>query len=255
MSPKQNNLLIDHLDQILTGDELDAAENLIRNDDEAAREWKLLQFTVANIKEAALYEQITAVKNEYNSNRQKINEQHRPGGIVRTIAQRILRVAAILLLVTISTALFKYISVNNTSIYDDYYSAYSLNTSRTVGNDNILYNAYRDKKWEEVIHIVKAADKNSKHFFLAGIAHLELKQYSQAITSFNSVISKNYSSGDDYFNDEAEYYLALSYLASKEGDKALTILDKIKKDQNHLYNDAVNKMGLDFTILKIKARK
>jgi tetratricopeptide (TPR) repeat protein len=255
MSPKENNLLIDHLDQLLTGEEVDTVKNLITNDEEAAKEWKLLNFTVANIKEAGLYEQITAVRNEYNINRQKVNEQHRRGGVVRTMSQKILRVAAILLLVTMSTALFKYISVNNTSIYNDYYSAYNLNTSRTGGSDNLLDNAYRDKKWEEVISIVKTANKNSKHFFLSGIAHLELKQYTHAIASFKSVISNNSSSGDDYFNDEAEYYLAMSYLASKEGEKALTILDKIQKDKNHLYNDAVNKMGLDFTILKIKERK
>ena len=254
MSPKQNNLLIDHLDQTLTGTDLDAVENLIKNDEAAAQEWKLLQFTVANIKEAGLYEQVTAVKNEYNS-RQKINEKPRTG-IVRSMSQRVMRVAAILLLVTISAALLKYMSVNNSSLYNDYYSTYNLSTSRTAGNDNLLDNTYRDKKWSEVITIVQdISNRNSKHFFLAGIAHLELKQYTQAIASFKSVITKNSISGDDYFNDEAEYYLAMSYLASKQGDKALIILDKINKDRKHVYNNAVDKMGLDFTILTLKERK
>jgi tetratricopeptide (TPR) repeat protein len=255
MSPQENNLLIDYLDQSLEGSELNAVENLIRNDEAAAREWKLLKFTVAGLQDAGLYEQITAVKKEY-SNTKKADQQTGKKGILVTMSQRVLRVAAVLLLLSISAALFKYISVNNTSIYNEYYSSYELNTSRTAGENDQLDNAFRDRKWGEVITIVKGvADKNSKHFFVAGVANMELKQYEQAINSFKTLLENNISSGDDYFNDEAEYYLAMSYLAHNEGNKALAILEKIKKDKSHLYHEAVNKMGLDFTIFSLKEHK
>lgn len=255
MSSKETNLLIDHLDQTLTGAELQVIEDLIRNDQAVANEWNLLRFTVANIKDAGLYEQITAVRNQLGRE-QKIHQTVRTTGIVRTMAQKVMRVAAAFLLLCMSVALVKYMSVSNSSMYNEYYSAYNLNTTRSAGKDDVLDNAYRSKNWQEVIKISNGiSDKTSKHFFLSGIAQLELKQYPNAIESFKSVVEKNRSTGDDYFNEDAHYYLAMSYLANKEGDKALVILEGIKKDKNHLYNGVVKKMGIDFTVLALKERK
>jgi hypothetical protein len=255
MSPIEKNLLIDHLDQTLSGAELQAIEDLIKKDEEASREWSVLQFTVANIKDAGLYEQISLAKDQF-SNEQKIYQKPRTTGIVISMSQKIMRVAAAFLLLCMSVAVVKYMSVTNTSIYNDYYSTYNLNTTRAAGNDDVLDNAYRTKQWDEVINITRdIKDKSSKHFFLSGIAHMELKQYPDAIGAFKSVVEKNRSTGDDYFNDDAHFYLAMSYLANKEGDKALLILEAIKKEPGHLYNGVVKKMGIDFTVLALKERK
>lgn len=53
MSPNQTNLLIDHLDQTLVGSQLNEIEQLILNDEEAGKEWQLLQFTASNIRKLA----------------------------------------------------------------------------------------------------------------------------------------------------------------------------------------------------------
>jgi tetratricopeptide (TPR) repeat protein len=256
MLSNENNLLIDHLDKTLGGDELSAIEQLIRNDESVANEWQWLQFTAANIREAGLYDQVTAVRNQYTADKGKVSEERTKGGIVRTMSQRMMRVAAVLLFVCISATLYKYISVNDSGVYNKYYSSYDLPTSRSGGNQELLDNAYRNNKWAEVITLVnRVKDKSSKHFFLAGIANLELKQYPKAIQSFESVMTKNSASDDDYFGEEAEYYLAMSYLANKEANKALPIIEKIKKDKSHLFNETVNKMGLDFKILQLKEGK
>ncbi|MBC7829777.1 MAG: tetratricopeptide repeat protein [Chitinophagaceae bacterium] len=255
MSPNNANLLIDHLDKSLEGKELEEVDQLIRNDEEAANEWKLLQFTASNIYEAGLYAQVAAVKDQYAAGKSNVGSQRTNGGIVRTMTRKMMRVAAVLLFVSISAVLYKYISVNDSKLYNEYYSSYELNTTRSLGDDNGLDNAYKNKNWNDVVAIVNGIqDKSSKHFFLAGVANLELKQYGQAINAFQSVINKNQVAGDDYFGDEAGYYLAMSYLANREADKAVPILEKIKKDKSHLYNQAVSKMGMDFTILAFKAR-
>jgi hypothetical protein len=50
--------------------------------------------------------------------------------------------------------------------------------------------------------------------------------------------------------------MALVYLANNEAAKALPLLEKIKADKNHLYNEKVNGMStVDIDILKYKADK
>jgi tetratricopeptide (TPR) repeat protein len=88
------------------------------------------------------------------------------------------------------------------------------------------------------------------------MANLELKKYSEAIDAFGQVIAANAKSGDNYFQDEAEYYLALAYLASNQATKAMPLLEKIRADKNHLYNEKVNTMSsIDFGILRYKTGK
>ena len=256
MSPNESNLLVDHLDRTLDGTELHAAEQLIRNDEQAAAEWQLLQFTAGNIREAGLYEQVRSVRKEYEASKKEVVAVKSTGGIVRSMNQKLMRVAAVFVLVTFSVTLFKFLSVSDRSVYENYYSSYELHTSRGLNTDDRLDNAYKDRKWSEVLSIVNGIqEKNNKHHFLAGMAGHELKQYDQAINSFQSVLNQNRVSGDDYFNEEAEYYLAMSYLASKEADKGIAILEKINKDKSHQYNQAVGKMGIDFKILRLKERK
>jgi tetratricopeptide (TPR) repeat protein len=256
MSPNESNLLVDHLDRTLEGAELQAVEQLIRNDEQAAAEWQLLQFTVSNIREAGLYEQVRSVREEYAASNKEVVATKSTGGIVRSINQKLMRVAAVFVLVTFSVTFYKFLSVSDRGVYENYYASYELHTSRSLNVDDRLDNAYKDRKWSEVLTIVNGMpEKNNKHHFLAGMAALELKQYDPAINSFQSVLDQNRISGDDYFNEEAEYYLAMSYLANKEADKGVIILDKISKDKNHQYHQAVAKMGIDFKILRLKERK
>jgi hypothetical protein len=58
------------------------------------------------------------------------------------------------------------------------------------------------------------------------------------------------------FQDETEYYLAMSYLANSEAAQALPILEKIKADKNHLYNERVeNISSIDLKVLDLKSDK
>ena len=256
MSPNESNLLVDHLDRNLDGAELHAIEQLIRNDEQAAAEWQLLQFTASNIREAGLYEQVRSVRKEYEASKNEVVTAKSSGGIVRTMNQKLMRVAAVFVLVTFSVTFYKYLSVSDRSVYENYYASYELHTSRGLNTEDRLDNAYKDRKWSEVLTIVNSLqEKNNKHHFLGGMAALELKQFDQAINSFQSVLNQNRVLADDYFSEEAEYYLAMSYLANKDAGKGVAILEKISKDKSHQFNQTVAKMGIDFKILRLKERK
>jgi hypothetical protein len=53
-------------------------------------------------------------------------------------------------------------------------------------------------------------------------------------------VSKNRDLKSPVFSDEAEYYLALSYIRNRDYDLAIPILEKIKDHPIHIYHEKVD---------------
>jgi Tetratricopeptide repeat len=255
MSQNKEQILIDHLDGVLKGEELREAETLIQTDQEMAQEWQYLHFAVAAIREAGLQERVAGVRKQYQASMAKQSKSQ--GAVVRHLYRNVLRVAACVLILIGAATVYKYISVSSVSVYNKYYTSFELNTSRGVEHTDAMDRAYQNKNWAEVISLFsRSQQKTNKSYFLTGMANLELKNHEQAIDDFNEIIAANARTHDDYFQDQAEYYLAMSYLANNEATKALPILEKIKADKNHLYHEKATEISsLDIKILSYKNHK
>jgi len=245
--------MIDHLDNLLSGVSSLEADEMIHNDKDIAKEWNSLLYAVDGIREAGLNAQVAAVRKQYED-----QQSSKPAvAIVRTMYRNAYRVAAVLFLFVGSATIYKYSSVNSGSVYNDYYSSFELNTSRSSTTEDPIELAFRNKNWEQVISLSEVPrPRPIKAQFLVAMANMELKKYYKAIDEFKQIIAANEVSGDSYFQDEAEYYLAMSYLANIDAAQALPILKKIKADKNHLYNETVNNMSsIDLKVLDLKADK
>ncbi len=256
MTQNSEHILIDHLDNLLfSGVSSSAADEWIRTDEDIAKNWHSLLFAVDGIREAGLYAQVAAVKKQYEA-QQAIASKH-ASGIVRSMSRNSYRVAACFLLVVGAATIYKYNTVSSGSVYNEYYSSFELNTNRGSEAEDLIEQAFRNKNWEEVISLSNAPrPRPIKAQFLAASANMELKKYDKAIDAFKQIIAANEKSGDSYFQDEAEYYLAMSCLANNEATKALPILEKIKADKNHLYNETVKNMStIDLKVLDFKSDK
>ena len=75
--------------------------------------------------------------------------------------------------------------------------------------------------------IRKGLNRDIKDEFLVGISYMELKKASEAVSFFNKVIKTDQFSPHSLYKDEAEYYLALSYLKAGSYDKALELMNRI----------------------------
>ena len=69
-------------------------------------------------------------------------------------------------------------------------------------------------------------------YFLAGNAFLTTHQPVKAIDAFTALQQINQPVNTHIFEEDAEYYLALSYLANREPAKAIPIFEKIHADRN-----------------------
>lgn len=229
-------LLIDHLDKTIQGESLPEAEALLASDSNALEEWQYLQTAVEAAQHTALYEKVGAIRAEMKSAK------------VISIQHKILRVAAaiVLLLGVVTVYKYKFASVSADEFYNEHYTSYTLSTSRGGAEASQLEQAYRNNNWNEVVTQYNAlAAKNSKDHFLAGMAAMELKQYQQSIERFNLVLNNS----DGLFQDEAEYYLALAYIADKQPEEAKRLLRKIESDNGHSYQQKVKEMKSDLNRL------
>jgi tetratricopeptide (TPR) repeat protein len=250
MPVNNQELLINHLDKTLQGQALPEAEALIASDSDAREEWQYLQQAVDAVQHTALTAKVAAIGAEMQTAR--VVSIQRP--VVRNLTRRVFRIAAAVVLLVGTVAVYKFVTVSPEGFYNDHYSSYTLSTTRGEGETSTLDDAYRNNNWNEVVTQYNAlAAKTNKEHFLAGIAYMELKQYTQAIDRFNAVLSSNAGSGDNYFQDEAEYYLALAYIANKQAKEAGGLLRKINAENGHLYHQKANDMlGLDWKIVEIK---
>jgi tetratricopeptide (TPR) repeat protein len=257
--------LIDHLDNTRLDRGADDMNDQRDTDPETIREWSQLCLAVEGIRQAGLYEQIKSVKTEWLAQQavktMPASADSNPAGskpvgaILRSIARTTIRVAACLVVLGGGAAIYKYTMTNSAGIFAQYCSTYDLNTSRgATATADEMDQAYKNKNWTAVTELFKKKKaKNNKTYFLAGMADLESKKYDDAIGMFQQVMAANSQTGSDYFEDEAEFYLAMSWLARNDVKEAMPLLDKIRADKNHLYHDVVVKMStLDLRIARYK---
>ena len=296
MSLQNTNALIDHLDESFTATpdsvspEASATmQRLIAEDEDAAREWLYLQLAVDTIQDAGLRGQVTTVRKQWETQAASTWETQtastweaqaaaapeplaatqdqttttsdqtaeNTGGVVRNLYRNMMRVAACAVLVAGGACIFKYVRLSSSSLYSEYYTSYELNTSRGSTSQDAIEKAYTAKNWSEVLALFSPGkDRSNKTDFLAGLADLELKKFDDAIAHFEQIIASNTHSGGDYFEDEAEYYLAISWLAKDKVNEAMPILEKIRANKDHLYHDKVEKMSFtDLRLVQYKENK
>ncbi len=255
MSPQNEQILVDYLDNSLEGEARLQAEQLLREDAAAAQELEHLRFSVELIRETSVLDQVKEVRKSFLSGAKIVPfEKKESGAVVRSFSKTILRIAAVLLLVAGSASVYKYMATTTGSVYDKNFTSFELETSRGSNTDGEIEKAYRNKSWTSVENIFNAQkDKTSKSWFLAGMADMELKNYPAAILSFNTVMNVNRNNAVPQYQDEASYYLALSYLAAKQTTEGVAILKKIRADKDHLYNKkALSIPALDLKLLELK---
>jgi len=248
----ENETLIDYLDQQLTPDEVIRVEDRIAHDAAWSSDLEFLKLAVETVRFNALDEKVSRARYAYN---QISKSSERPArSVIRSMYKMSLRAAAVFIVLIGATLIYKYVSVNDQSVYKKQFLGYELNISRGKENLDPETEAYQDKNWQKVIALVNAEKiKTNKSCFMAGISEMQLNQFPKAIQNFEYILQSNANKGDSSFQDEAEYYISLAYLMNHEEDKAITMLDKIKRDKNHTYYPIASK--LSFIDLKIIALK
>jgi tetratricopeptide (TPR) repeat protein len=253
----QNNefLLVDYLDNQLSQDETARVNTLIQGDKQVATEWEFLKMAVNAVELGAIREQVTQARQSFSSQAKPVTGFS--GTIVRNMYRSGLRIAAILILVLGISLVYKYSTVNNASVFQQQFTDYSLSTTRGEHTQNALEESFRNKNWTGVTSLFNLeSSKTNKTYFLAGMAAMEQKDYTAAVSRFENILAANAKSGENYFQDEAQYYLALAYLMNNQADKGIALLQEIRGNKDHQYYVLARQISsTDLKILAIKSKK
>ena len=164
----------------------------------------------------------------------------------RMAARRIIRysiaaAAAVVLIVAFIMA-YNFYNLSSNKVFVSNFHSYELNTVRDGDSTLVspVEKAYREKDYKKTIGLIsKQRSLSVKETFLAGMSYMELGNNAKAIEELKKVIAGNENAGNNLFKDQAEYYLALTYIRDKDYDFALDMLRSIKENPGHLYHKKV----------------
>jgi tetratricopeptide (TPR) repeat protein len=154
-----------------------------------------------------------------------------------------------LFIVTVLLALDLYVTAVPKRLFTTNFRPYEMPVMRGASALSVLKEAYAKGKMDSVIGDFKSNNAPvPEEYLLTGIAFLEKNQPDKAIETFKILIEKNKASNSDFFEEDAEYYLAMSYLSNNEPAKAMPIFEKIQSEPDHAYYSNVS----DWFMLNLK---
>ena len=163
----------------------------------------------------------------------------------RSYAIKALRVAFTFSLLLVCFALYLYITVTPEKLFSKNFRPYELHAMRGSSSSSALKEAYKNGQMDSVIWEFNSLNApQPEEYLLAGIAFLEKNQTDKAIETFKTIIQRNENSKTDFFEQDAEYYLAMSYLGNHEPGKAMPIFERINADSENPYNSNVSEWFL-----------
>lgn len=237
-TPDMSEKLVQYLDGELTGTEMENMSQQLAAD-------KTIQDELDSLKSTSEAVRLYGLQKKVSGIHQQMMEEMPP--LIKKInsTKKIIRyniaVAASLVLIIGGYIAYNFFTLSPDKVFASNYQSYQLVTVRD-GNtvETIAEKAYREKNYAEVIRIYDAGeDHTPKGEFLCGAAALELKENDKAIKCFKEVLDADQQTVQPVLKDEAEYYLALTYIRNKDYDKALVLMNKIQNDSNHLYNEKI----------------
>jgi tetratricopeptide (TPR) repeat protein len=116
--------------------------------------------------------------------------------------------------------------------------------------------AFQEGNHQQVILLYQknllAVRLNPADLFYAGNSFLATRQYQEAVDCFAEVMALNEFTDNLFFRDEAQYYLALSYLALGNTDKAWQLAGTMQEDPLHKKNQEAKDLYRALRYLRIR---
>jgi tetratricopeptide (TPR) repeat protein len=235
-----SDTLIQYLDNELSQEDKTNVENHLKHDTVMQQELENLTLAKSAIKNYGLKKHVGAIHAEMMGEMFVENASSAPRVIIKRLIKISMKVAAAVFIVMLGVGVYQYTIITPDKVFASNYKPYTLSVNRGTVEKDFIEKSFQEKKYSAVITQFEALpEASTKESFLAAIAYMETNNYKNAIAAFNSVLAKNELDKAGVYNDDAQYFLALSYLKNNDIKLATPIFETIHNNANHLYNDKV----------------
>lgn len=236
------------LDDFLTGvagyDELELffTSNGVLNTNELLAEHRAAALAVQQYN---ILQQVQFVHKKFVAD-QKAAQLKQPAKVVSMSAPKMMiRIAAVLVIIMASVTTIQYLTSTGSSFYNKLNEDYSINIVRGSQKTGELVEAYQSGNYKRTTELFsQISNPENRELFIAANSYMQLNNTERAVELYQQILNKNKSTSQKFYQDEAEYYLAMAYLKNSVTEKALPILSKIADDKNHTYHDKIDKWTL-----------
>jgi predicted negative regulator of RcsB-dependent stress response len=228
--------LVDYLDGNCTADEKLRVKFLLGSDPQWQQAWQKLLETREAINQYGLRQKVASIHKEMI---QELRIPVRGIGPARRTLRSVISVAAALILIAGGFFIYKFYTLSSDKVVAEYFYHYELSTTRGENApESEIEKAYRANDMAKVTRLFPRSDSVSlKDRFLSAEAFYELGNLDKAIAEYKLVLATDSST---LFRDEAQYYLALAYVANKDFDLALPLLRNIRNNKLNTYHERVD---------------
>jgi tetratricopeptide (TPR) repeat protein len=160
-----------------------------------------------------------------------------------------MRIAAAVVLLLASVTAVQYFTSTGSSFYNNLNENYVVNNTREPKQASTIVEAYQAGNYKRTIELFEQINNpGNRELFITANSWMQLNNTARSIELYQQILNNNKTTAQKFYQDEAEYYLAMAYLKNNETDKALPILTQIADDKNHTYHDKIDK----WTLFKMK---
>ncbi len=231
--------LVQYLDGEMQGAEKISFEQELAADKKLQDELDSLKATREAIKLYGLQQKVSGIHQQMMQEMQTPVKKMSP---TRRIIRYSIAAAASVILIVGGIIAYNFYNLSSGKVFASNYHSYELSTLRD--GDTLQFSAvekaYREKDYKKAVELISHQSSIPvKETFLAGMSYMELGNNARAIEELKKVIIRNETDKTNLFKDEAEYYLALTYIRNRDYDFALDLLRRIKENPGHLYHEKV----------------
>lgn len=161
--------------------------------------------------------------------------------------QWLLKIAAMICIIVLGYGALQFAIVHPDFLYDDLFVSYTLSIgSHRPIQMTTLDSLYLEKNYQGVIGSFQSQTEQSEQdYFLTAVSYMQSEQYEQAILLFLQLQQSNQPGNRKHkFQEETDYYLALSYLKAGQITNALDLFEKIHQQPEHPFHADVSQLTL-----------
>ena len=216
-------LLTKYLDGQLQGEQLKNLELRIKEDKSLQEELDNLKISIEAIKSYGLYKKVSSIHSDMMK---EFNQQALPRiGSANKFVKNTLKIAATVFIISGSMLLYQYITLSSQSLFRNNFQAYSLHENRGNETESPLEQQYKLTNYSTVIELFQQLPTRTiQDYFIAGNAYLQQNNPAEAMKCFLSVREINKVQQTHLYEDDTEYYLAMSYLENNEPSRAVPFI-------------------------------